>query len=214
MDEYIQPDYNNIALITIDLQNDFCFPGAVLEIKGTVEIIPYVVQLLKLFRKCKRPIIHIVRLYEEDGSNVDLARRKRIQNGVRAVAPFSEGTELVKDLKPNTMRLDSGMILQGGVQEIASHEFVIYKSRWGAFYNTPLETFLKEKHITTLAFTGCNFPNCPRTSIYEASERDFRIIVIQDAISGIYERGLQELSNIGCEVIGTQDFLSKFQASA
>jgi len=210
MDEYTQPDYNNIALITIDLQNDFCLPGAALEIKGTMEIIPNAVQLLKLFRKCNKPIIHIVRLYEEDGSNVDAVRRKWIHSGIRAAAPFLEGAELVKDLKPNNTRLDSAMLLQGGIQEIASHEFVIYKSRWGAFYNTPLETFLKEKHITTLAFTGCNFPNCPRTSIYEASERDFRIVVIQDAISGIYEHGLQELSHIGCEVIGTQDFLSKF----
>ena len=46
-------------------------------------------------------------------------------------------------------------------------------------------------------FTGCNFPNCPRTSIYEASERDFRVLLVEDAVSGLYERGKEELRNIG-----------------
>lgn len=41
-------------------------------------------------------------------------------------------------------------------------------------------------------FAGCNFPNCPRTSIYEASERDFRTVLVRDAISGLYERGEHE----------------------
>jgi hypothetical protein len=49
----------------------------------------------------------------------------------------------------------------------------------------------------TLVFCGCNFPNCPRTSIYEASERDFRIVLAHDALSGLYERGERELGAIG-----------------
>jgi Isochorismatase family len=56
-------------------------------------------------------------------------------------------------------------------------------------------------------FTGCNFPNCPRTSIYEASERDFKLIIITDAISGIYEKGIEEMKNVGCEVITAQEFI-------
>jgi nicotinamidase-related amidase len=48
---------------------------------------------------------------------------------------------------------------------------------------------------------GCNFPNCPRTTIYEASERDFRIVLTEDATSVIYDKALQELKNIGVSVI-------------
>jgi nicotinamidase-related amidase len=51
--------------------------------------------------------------------------------------------------------------------------------------------------VTTLVFSGCNFPNCPRTSIYEASERDFRVVVARNAVSGLYERGERELVGIG-----------------
>ncbi|MEK6808549.1 MAG: hypothetical protein AABY14_02585 [Nanoarchaeota archaeon] len=40
MDKYTEPDYDKIALITIDVQNDFSLKDAPLEIKGTRELIP------------------------------------------------------------------------------------------------------------------------------------------------------------------------------
>ena len=79
----------------------------------------------------------------------------------------------------------------------------MYKSRWGAFYRTGLEDFLHQQKIHTLIFCGCNFPNCPRTSMYEASERDFRLVLAQDAMSGLYEKGLQEMAGIGVTLADT-----------
>jgi len=52
---------------------------------------------------------------------------------------------------------------------------------------------------------GCNFPNCPRTTVYEASERDFRVVFVPDATSGVYERGVRELENIGVAVKETDE---------
>jgi hypothetical protein len=37
----------------------------------------------------------------------------------------------------------------------------------------------------TVTFVEFNFPNFPRTSIDGASERDFRIVLVSDAISGL-----------------------------
>lgn len=76
----------------------------------------------------------------------------------------------------------------------------MYKPRWGAFYNTILERRLRESGSDTVVFAGCNFPNCPRTSIYEASERDLRIVLVADAMSGVYERGPDECRAIGVAV--------------
>ena len=73
----------------------------------------------------------------------------------------------------------------------------MYKPRWSAFYRTDLNDFLETRSIDTIVVCGCNFPNCPRTTIYEASERDYRIVFVSDATSGIYDRGIQELENIG-----------------
>jgi hypothetical protein len=53
-----------------------------------------------------------------------------------------------------------------------------------------------------------NFPNCPRSTIYEASKRDFRIILAKDATSLIYNIGLQELQNIGVSLINTDECIA------
>jgi nicotinamidase-related amidase len=95
--------------------------------------------------------------------------------------------------------------LDGGVQRLGPHEVAIFKPRWGAFYRTPLEDHLRQHDVSTVVFAGCNFPNCPRTSIYEASERDFRIVLVRDAISGLYQRGERELAGIGVQLMDASE---------
>ena len=112
----------------------------------------------------------------------------------------SSGCELASEIFQHPVRLDFDLLLSGKVQEISSHEVVMYKPRWGAFYNTPLDSHLSKLGVDTLVFVGCNFPNCPRTSIYEASERDFKIALVEDAISGLYPKGKEEMWNIGVQV--------------
>jgi len=212
MDEYTTPDYNHIALITIDVQNDATLPGALMEVKGTLEVVPKIVSLLNVFRKTGRRIVHIIRLYKQDGSNVDIVRRKWIQSDVSALRPGTKGADLVDVLKPHDSSLDPELLMNGDVQALAHNEYVIYKPRWGAFYKTPLEKVLRNNGVNTLVFTGCNFPNCPRTSIYQASERDFRLIVIRDALSGLYDKGIAELINIGCEIMAAQELKDKLES--
>src|SRR5690606_10038617 len=102
-----------------------------------------------------------------------------------------------------TVRLDCPKLLAGELQELGATESILYKPRWGAFFGTRLEELLRSQGITTVVFAGCNFPNCPRTSIYQASERDFRVVLVEDAISRIYDRGRDELRNIGVHLLGT-----------
>jgi nicotinamidase-related amidase len=146
------------------------------------------------------PIVHIVRLYQPDGSNVDLVRLRLIEQGARIAAPGSAGSQIAADLLPDVVELEHELLLSGGLQQIGTAEHVIYKPRWGAFYRTSLERHLRESGIDTVVFAGCNFPNCPRTSIYEASERDFRIVLVSDAVSGLYDRGVDECRAIGVDV--------------
>ena len=112
--------------------------------------------------------------------------------------------EIVDELKPSAAtRLDSSLLLSGRLQHIGPMDWIMYKPRWGAFYRTPLEEHLRDLSVNTVIIAGCNFPNCPRTTIYEASERDFRIVLPQDATSQIYEKGLEELNSIGVSVMDT-----------
>jgi nicotinamidase-related amidase len=200
-DSYTAPDFAAAALITIDVQRD-TLDGGPLEIPGTTAALPAMRTLLDAFRQTGRPIVHIVRLYRPDGSNVDACRRGAVEGGLRVLTPNLEGSQLAAGLLPDADPiLDAKLLLAGGVQHLAPGEVAIYKPRWGAFYDTPLDAHLREQGVTTLVFCGCNFPNCPRTSIYEASERDYRIVLATDATSGIYERGEQELAGIGVQLM-------------
>jgi nicotinamidase-related amidase len=198
VNDYINPDSKHSALLVIDVQHDFTLISAAAEIPGTLQAVQYIQHLVHFYRENGYPIFHIIRLYRADGSNVDLCRRQDIENGKQVVIPGSDGAELIDELKPSpAIRLDSNLLLSGNLQQIGSMEWIMYKPRWGAFYNTLLEKHLHNLDVNTVVVCGCNFPNCPRTTIYEASERDFRIILAKDATSLIYDIGLQELKNIG-----------------
>ena len=203
MSRYTESEWINSALITIDTQCD-TLDGQPFEIPGTSAILPHIRILLQAYRNTKKPIIHIVRIYKSDGTNVDLCRRELVERGAALVLAGSSGCQLAPELLPHAeIKLDVDLLLAGGIQTLEVREVVIYKPRWGAFYNTPLEKYLREEGISTLVFSGCNFPNCPRTSIYEASERDFRVVLVEDAVSGLYDQGRLEMRNIGVELLST-----------
>lgn len=206
MDEYLRPHRESAALLTIDTQNDFTQPGAPAEIEGTAAAVPQMERLVEAFRSAEAPIVHVVRLYKPDGSNVDRCRRRAIESGTAIVTPGTEGAELVPELKPSAaVRLDPELLLAGEFQEIGPREWMMYKPRWGAFYRTALDDFLGARSIDTVVVCGCNFPNCPRTTLYEASERDYRLVFVPDATSGVYDRGIEEVTNIGVAVRDTRD---------
>jgi nicotinamidase-related amidase len=210
MTDYTQPDLTCSALLTIDVQNDFTMPGASAEIAGTYQLLPIFQAIAQAYRRANLPIIHVVRLYLPDGSNAELCRKTLLESGMSLVCPGSNGAELVDALKPTpTIRLDPNMLLKNHLQPVGENEWIMYKPRWGAFYKTPLEDHLAELAVTSLTIIGCNYPNCPRTTLYEASDRDFRICLVEDAVSGLDERGCQEMGNVGVHVLSSEEVLAQ-----
>jgi nicotinamidase-related amidase len=209
----LAPDFASVALVTIDTQRD-TLDGQPFEVPGTSAALPEMRRLAAAFRAAGRPIVHVVRLYRPDGSNVDLCRRRAVADGARLVLAGSPGAELASDLVPaSAPRLDTELLLAGGIQRVGPGEAIIYKPRWGAFFQTPLEAHLRALGVSTLVFAGCNFPNCPRTSIYEASERDFRLVLVEDAVSGLYERGKDELRGIGVALMNAAELTASLLSS-
>jgi len=208
MDTYTSPDYDRAALVTIDVQRD-TLDGQPFEIPGTSRAVPHIARAVHFFRARSQPIVHVVRLYKADGTNVDRCRRLLIERGGRLVIAGSDGAQLAPPLLPSSeVALDVDLLLAGEMQTIRPLEWIMYKPRWGAFFGTGLEQHLRSLQVSTLVFAGCNFPNCPRTSIYEASERDFRIVVLADALSGLYPVGRKELEAIGVWVVDTEEYVS------
>lgn len=208
MDEWTMPDPSKIALLTIDAQQEFQ-PGSPSGRPENAAAIPAAAAVAHAFREAGRPIVHIVRLYLPDASNADLCRRKRILSGDHLLAPGSDSSQIAPELLPSPLiRLDHKLLLGGGIQSIGTAESVIFKPRFGAFFRTPLEEHLENLGVNTVAVAGSNFPNCPRATIYEASERDYRIVAVKDAISLLDDRGVRELEAIGVLCIDSREAVS------
>ena len=209
MPGYTTPEPERSALLTIDVQEDFIRPGAPAEIRGTFERLPAMRRVVDAYREHGLPIIHVVRLYLENGKNADLCRREMIEGGARIVVPGSAGAELVEALRPDVkVPLDAYSLLSGKLQRLAGNEWMMYKPRWDAFYQTPLEEHLRALGVTTVVVAGCNFPNCARATSDGASMRDFRIVMISDAVSRVSEQGLAELRGIGVSTLASEESLA------
>jgi nicotinamidase-related amidase len=152
MDRYTEPDFRAAALLTIDTQRD-TLDGQPFEVPGTSAILSNMRRLVTAFRTRLLPIVHLVRLYKVDGSNVDLCRRAAAESGHIPLAPDTAGCQLAPGLLPNDdLVLECDRLLTGGTQSVSARETVIYKPRWGAFYRTPLEQHLQSLGITTTVF--------------------------------------------------------------
>ena len=209
MKEYLAPERERVALITIDAQRDFVLPNAPATVGGALSTIPAMRRLIDAFRGVGAPIVHTLRLYRCNGSNVDLCHRAAIEAGQRIVMPGTSGAELIDELKPSLgQRLEPELLLDGKLQEIGHREWLCYKPRLSAFFQTPLEDHLKSLGITTIVLCGTDFPTPPRSTVYAASNRDFRIVLATDAISGATDAGLDELAQIGVYLMGSEQLLN------
>src|SRR5207244_4399707 len=142
-----------------------------LPVEGTKAVIPKLEALVAQWRETRRPIVHVMRIYKPDGSNVDLCRRTLV--GERCIlAPGTPGVEVVDSLLPRRLDYDWERLLSAEPLQLGEREWIMYKPRWSAFQRTGLGDLLAGEGVTTVVVAGCNFPNCPRSTVYDATARD------------------------------------------
>lgn len=61
---------------------------------------------------------------------------------------------------------------------------------------------------------GCNFPNCPRATLVEASERDYRLILTNDATSRLHDVGRTEMTGVGVNLLSVQAITGALHAAS
>ena len=97
MSKYTTPDFSSVALITIDMQQD-TLDDQPFEVPGTSALLSTLKRLLESFREAGKPMIHIVRIYQPYGSNVDQCRREQVEQGAQLVLAGSPGCEIASGL--------------------------------------------------------------------------------------------------------------------
>ncbi len=193
-DPHTTPHLDSAALVVIDVQNDFLDDGP-LGVAGTKDRLSEIERLTKVFRRAGRPIVHAIRLYH--GEDVDTVRRTRFDAGERVVQPHTEGADIPRSLLPVDVRLKPEQLMNGEAQRIGEQELVVWKPRWSAFHRTNLDAILRGLGVDTVVVAGCNFPNCPRASLFDATELDYRAAIVTDATSAVTPERISDMVAIG-----------------
>src|SRR4051794_8258878 len=121
-DDPTAPQFHAAALVTIDVQQDV-LDHQPLEVPGTTEVVPQIAKLAAAFRAHGRTIVHVVRLYEPDGSNAEPCRRQLVRGPQPVLRPGTAGRSLAPGVvPPDADELDDRLLLAGGLQHVTDED--------------------------------------------------------------------------------------------
>ena len=192
-------DKNKAVLLVIDMQNDFVNEGAVMEVPMAREFVPNMKQILEQCRKVSIPVIFTKHVLYDD---YDVSPLETAYNPTLKTVGMREGTqgvEVINELQP----------LDG--------ETVIKKHRYDAFYNTNLETIIRNIRGANVADTviicGTVTNVCCESTARSAFMRDFKVLFISDANGGLdvdsHNATLDILSKVFARVTSTEELMKE-----
>ncbi|WP_019121745.1 isochorismatase family protein [Brevibacillus massiliensis] len=157
-------DPKRAALLVIDMENDFVRPGAPMFVPMAYDMLPNIKRLLDACREKEMTIIYTAHVHGKDRGDMGLMADFWAPIGSQtALVDGTEGVEIYQEIAPK------------------EGELLIKKHRYSAFYNTDLETQLRNRGIDTLIITGTVTNMCCESTARDAQFRDYKVIFVSDA---------------------------------
>lgn len=160
--EHLQIDPSRAALVVMDYQN-----GIVGMVDNGDELVARTAELIRSFRE-HGGTIGYVRVAFADGDLDDVPATSGM---ARNITP--ERRESMHADAPATQIHDAIAPQPGDV--------VVRKQRVGAFSTTDLHEQLRARGIDTLLLAGISTSGCVHSTVLDAFDRDYRVIVLADA---------------------------------
>jgi nicotinamidase-related amidase len=175
-------DANRSALVIVDMQNDFCAPGGYLHYRGIditpdrapiaplQKLVPFLrgqqVPIVWLNWGVRRDLLNIhpslLHAHTHDGSGAGLG--ETIPGGAPILVKGSWGARIVEELDP-------------GDQDIQ-----VTKHRFSGFWDTELDSILRNMGVNTLFFAGVNADQCVMTTLEDASFLGYDVLMLRDCV--------------------------------
>jgi nicotinamidase-related amidase len=152
------PDDSSVALILIDLINDFEFDGADPMFNNTLAIAQPIAKLKKNAKAAGIPVIYVNDNFGKWQSDF----RKLVDH---CVEDNVKGKPIAQLLRPD------------------EQDYFVLKPKHSAFYSTSLELLLRYLKANTLILTGIAGNICVLFTASDGYMRDFNLLVPQDCIA-------------------------------
>lgn len=204
------------ALITIDVQNDFCNPEAFpaasqgRDVSMHMQMIDGIVELVDRARLAGVPVIH-VRAEEAPWSMSDVQKEHRLrQKARRAAGKMSFDYPLCA---PGSFGAEFFRI------KVEPTDVVVTKYRYSAFIGTPLDTILRSTGRSSLIFCGGGTNVCLESSVRDAFMLDYYCVVVADCSptpwgADAYRASLENIGLLFGEVVNLQDVATVWKRSS
>lgn len=177
----LRVDLSKTACLVIDMQNDFCHPDGWLasigvDVAAARQAIGPLRSLLPDLRSAQIPVVWV-----NWGNRPDLLN---ISAGLRHVYnPSGAGVGLGDPLPANGAPvLAKGSWAAAVVDELEAQPQDIWvdKYRMSGFWDTPLDSILRNLGKTTLLFAGVNIDQCVMATLQDANFLGYDCILIRD----------------------------------
>lgn len=155
-----------IAVLVIDMQNDFLVDGAPIKMPGGLEIIPSIQQLLNISRTKNIPIIYTRETHRADKSDFGL---ELLGDEPEHALEGTKGVEIISELS------------------MKDGDYLIIKRRYSSFFQTDLETLLRGLGVELLVLTGIASDVCVRATAQDAQQNNYRVVVPRECVCGTRE---------------------------
>jgi nicotinamidase-related amidase len=163
---------NSTALIVVDMQNGFCHPDGSLHASASEEMIESVGELIEVVREAGAQVIY-TRDVHPPGQFENAHYYDEFERWGEHVIEGSWEAEIVSELAPH------------------EEDYVVEKHTYDAFYQTELEGWLQARGIDDLLLCGTLANVCVFHTAGSAGLRDFRPVVVEDALGYIEEGHLE-----------------------
>jgi len=174
-------DLRQTAMLVIDMQNDFCTQGGWLNSIG-VDCSPLqkpvgpLNRLLPLLRRVNVPVIWVNWGNREDRLNLS-------PSVLHVYNPDGEGTGIGDPLPHNGSRVlqkgSWGAALIKGLS-VGEEDVFVDKYRMSGFWDTPLDSILRNLRIQTLLYAGVNIDQCVMATLQDGVCLGYDAILLED----------------------------------
>lgn len=182
--QHVTFDLNRTALIVIDMQNDFCHEQGWLASIG-VDIAPArtpIVPLKALLPPLRNTGVPVVWL--NWGNRPD--RLNLSPSLLHVYKPHGEGVGLGDRLSAETGNVLEASSWNAAVVdelETAPQDIMVDKFRMSGFWDTPLDSILRNLQVTTLLFAGVNVDQCVMCTLQDANFAGYDCILLEDCVA-------------------------------
>lgn len=174
-----------MALLIIDMINEYLEPSGKIYCEKGCSIIPNIKKLRKYFHEKNNPVIYI------NTSHINGGDPETQKWGLHAMRG-TWGDEVVKELEPT------------------EQDILLYKRTYDGFYNTELEITLRSLKVDSVLVCGIHTHVCVLCTALGAFYRGFNVYALSDCMTTGYQPNHDSRLRFYESHIGTLTNLEKF----